>query len=278
MQSLRRYIREVITESRFNQMSKKNISMLKGHLASGNFMNVDAAGDYDTEYSQLSSEAQETLLEELNDYFDIMFPPTGNISLEIIVEMIPTLPSEGAEKVVKRARYWYDGLHNIGLVLASMDEGETLSELGNVAQKVYEVVSHELLHYMQFMKYAKGNPSKEVWNKFKKIYEDGNVASSGPEYFFFDQEDGPSEMEAFSHQIANEIRRDMKKSEANNLINSLIAVMRTKSIDLINAKEFKRLLEMSPSLRNMKKNKADFSKSQFLEMLKRIKHYSKNIN
>ena len=54
--------------------------------------------------------------------------------------------------------------------------------------------------------------------------------------------------------------------------------MRTKSIDLINAKEFKRLLEMSPSLRNMKKNKADFSKSQFLEMLKRIKHYSKNIN
>ena len=85
-------------------------------------------------------------------------------------------------------------------------------------------------------------------------------------------------MEAFSHQIANEVRRDMKKSEANNLINSLIKARRNDSVDLNSAKEFKHLLEISPSLRDMKRNKADFSRPEFLEMLKRIKHYMKRIH
>ena len=280
MKSLRQYIRYVITESRFNQMSNSKITMLKSHLESSDFVNVDAEGDYDGEYNVLSSDAQEILINDLNDYMDLMFPPMGNINIEVKVDMMPTFPSEGLDSVLKSAQYWYDGLHNIGIILASMEEGHTLSELGNVSQKVYEVIAHELLHYMQFMKYSKGKPSIEKWDEFKKSYEEEDISSKDEDYFFFDPENGPSELETFSYQIANELRRTLEKSEASNLINLLIKASKSlnSNSDLKATPEFKDLIEISPSLKSMEKRNVDFNRPEFIDMVKRIKHYIKRIH
>ena len=165
-------------------------------------MNVDAGGDYG-DGDTLYTEAQQTLIEELNDYFGENFPPYGNIGVEVQVDHMLTLPSEGADKALKGATYYWDGTHNISIIVAQMDEGETLSELGDVAKKVYEVVSHELLHYMQFMKFSRGEPSMEKWKEFTKEYEEQDVGNQPQDYFFSDLD--PSELEAFSFQIANEL-------------------------------------------------------------------------
>ena len=68
---LREFVRQTIVESRFKQMSK--FKDLKNHLASGDWMNVDAGGDYDEEFYSLGSEAQKELIVSLNDYFDDKF-------------------------------------------------------------------------------------------------------------------------------------------------------------------------------------------------------------
>ena len=47
MKQLRQYIRTLLVESRFKQMSKKKITDLRAHLQNANFINVDAGGDYD---------------------------------------------------------------------------------------------------------------------------------------------------------------------------------------------------------------------------------------
>ena len=153
MQQLRRYIRGIILESRFNQMSKKEITGLRGYLQNANFMNVDAGGDYE-DSDTFISEAQQTLIDELGDYFGETFPPYGTVNVIVRVDLMLTLPNEGADKVLKGASYFYDGLHNIDLIIAQMEDGQTLSELGDVAKKVYEVVSHELLHMHQFIKFS----------------------------------------------------------------------------------------------------------------------------
>jgi len=264
MKILRRYIRHILSETRFKQMSKSKFTDLKQHLENSEWMNVDAGGDYDGEYGQLSSEAQQQLIDDLNDYLDDKFG-VGEITLTIQVDMMPTLPDEGYNQVLKSAVYYFDefGSHNVELMLASMDDGQTLSQLGNVAQKVYEVVTHELLHMQQFLKFSKGNPTIEKWNEFSKSYEDaGGPQEMGNEYFFFDEE--ASELETFAFQIANELFDALGKDEAIKLLQS-----QNPDIDII--------INNSASVKIMQNRNVDFSRPEFRDMLKRSKQYIKRM-
>ena len=123
---VREYIRSVLIESsRFNQMTKREITGLRQYLQNSNFMNVDAGGDYE-DTDTFISEAQQTLIDELNDYFGDTFPPYGTVNVIVRVDLMLTLPSDGADKVLKGASYFYDGLHNIDLIIAQMEDGQTL--------------------------------------------------------------------------------------------------------------------------------------------------------
>ena len=219
MNSLRLYVRHLLKESRFKQMSKPVFINLRSHLANAPFLDKDAGGDYDGEYDELSSEAQQQLIVDLGDYFDKHFG-VGEISLTVKVNHLPTLPTEGYDKALHGAVYYFDGLHNIELLIASMEDGETLRELGNVGKKVYEVVLHELLHMQQFIKFSKGAPTVEKWNEFKRSYEESNISNKDEDYFFFDPEDGPSELETFAFQIGNELFADLGKEESMELLPS----------------------------------------------------------
>mgnify|MGYP001245421247 CR=1 FL=1 len=262
MQELRQYIRSIIRESRFKQMFKSKFTDLRAHLEAGDWMNVDASGDYDGEYNTLSSDAQQSLIENIYEYFDKVFP-RGDITLTVNVDHIPTLPDEGYNKVLKGATYFYDGLHNIELLLASMDDGQTLGMLGNVSKKVYEVLSHELLHMQQFLKYSKGNPTVEKWNQFKKSYEDkGGPSGMGKDYMFFDDEIGPSEMETFALQMALELKDEVGRSTA-------ISALNFSDLDI-------GVLEKSATYRDvLKRTQNDVNSNSFREMLRRTKQYLK---
>ena len=267
MQQLRRYIRGIILESRFNQMSKEEITGLRGYLQNANFMNVDAGGDYE-DSDTFISEAQQTLIDELGDYFGETFPPYGTVNVIVRVDLMLTLPNEGADKVLKGASYFYDGLHNIDLIIAQMEDGQTLSELGDVAKKVYEVVSHELLHMHQFIKFSKGEPDKTKWEEFKKSYEEGDVVNKEQDYFFFDPEDGPSELETFAFQIGNELFSALGKDSAMEALPSRRATVLP---DLENLKT------SSSSIGQMAKRGGNFERPEFLDMLKRARQYIKRM-
>ena len=259
---LRFYIRKLIRESRYKQMSKSIYTDLKSHLQKGSFMNVDAGGDYDGEYDQLSSEAQQQLIIDLNEYFDANFG-VGEISLSVRVDHMLTLPTEGYNKVLKGGSYYFDGLHNIDLILAQMDDGETLSQLGNVSRKIYEVVLHELLHMQQFMKFSRGEPTIEKWNEFKKKYEEaGGASGMGNDYFFFDQE--ASELETFSIQIATELVGNLGKESAVNTLRQ-------------QHPDYDFIKDNSASLQNMIDRGVDVNRPEMREMIKRAKEYAKRM-
>ena len=256
--------REELNESRFKQMSKEEITGLRSYLQNANFMNVDAGGDYEAN-DTFVSEAQQTLIEELSDYFGEAFPPYGTINVQVRVDLMATNPDEGADKVLKGASYFWDDVgHNIDLIIAQMDDGETLSQLGNVAKKVYEVVSHELLHMHQFIKFSKGEPDKAKWEEFKSSYEEGDVANQDQDYFFFDPEDGPSELETFAFQIGNELFSDLGKEAALQLLPSKRAK---------NVPDLESLKKSSASIRQMTKRNVGFDRPEFLDMLKRSRQY-----
>ena len=105
MNALREYIREtLLKESRFKQMSKSKFTGLKAHLANASFLDEDAGGDYDGEYDELSSDAQQQLIVDLNDYLDDHFG-IGQISVTVKVNTIPTLPEEGYNKALHGAKH-----------------------------------------------------------------------------------------------------------------------------------------------------------------------------
>ena len=245
-------------------MTKEEITGLRSYLQNANFMNVDAGGDYE-DGDTFVSEAQQTLIEELDDYFGETFPPYGTVNVQVRVDQMLTLPSEGVNKVLKGASYFFeDGLHFIDLIIAQMDDGQTLSELGDVAKKIYEVVSHELVHMHQFIKFSKGEPDDEKWQEFKRAYEEGDISAQGGDYFFFDQEDGPSELESFALQIANELLADLGKEEAMRMLPS----RRAKTVRNLDG-----LKPISASLQDMERKNVDFNRPEFLDMLKRSRQY-----
>jgi len=251
-------------------MSKDRFTGLKPFLQQANFMNVDAGGDYDEDDEggdTFFTEAQQALIEELSDYFGENFPPYGYINVIVKVDLMLTLPNEGADKALKGATYFYDGLHNIELIVAQMEDGQTLSELGNVAQKAYEVITHELLHMQQFMKFSRGEPTEEKWEQFMAEYKKrGGARGMGGDYFFFDEEDGASELETFAFQMANELVNSLGQKEAVKLLQQ-----QNPDYDLIR--------KNSASLKDIEnRNPNAAERPELRDMVKRAKEYAKRMN
>lgn len=262
MRLLRKYVQEVLRESRFKQMSKSKFTDLKAALESSNFLDADPEGDLDDD--TWSSEAADVLRDDLNDYFDSKFSP-GEITTVVKVDMIPTEPSQGYDSVLKSASYYFeDGLHFIEVLLANIDDGSKLRDLGKVSQKVYEVLMHELLHMQQFMKFSRGNPSQESWESFKKKYKEaGGPKGMGKDYFFFDDPSGPSELETFAFQMANELADTLGKEKAIKALSGPTPDMAT-------------LKNASSSFRNIEKN-SSVDRPEMADMIKRAKQYVKRM-
>ena len=85
----------------------------------------------------------------------------------------------------------------------------------------------------------------------------------GEDYFFFDDPEGPSELETFSFQIANELEDALGKTKA---VESLAAG----NIDLST------LRSSSASFRDIEK-RSDVNRPEMADMLKRAKQYIKRM-
>ena len=254
---------EVLRESRFKQMSKSKFTDLKQALAASSFLDADPEGDMDDD--SWSSEAAVALRNTLNDYFDSKFK-SGEITAVVKVDMMPTSSTAGKDSVLKGAVYYFeDGLHFIEVLLANIEDGSTLRDVGKAEQKVYEVIMHELLHMQQFLKFSRGKPTPEAWNAFKENYEKaGGAAGMGKDYFFFDDPDGPSELETFALQMATELVDDLGKEEAVKLLQ-------------LSAPDYNQIRDSSSSFRNIEKKSPDISRIDLRDMIKRAKQYAKRM-
>ena len=85
----------------------------------------------------------------------------------------------------------------------------------------------------------------------------------GKDYFFFDDPSGPSELETFSFQMANELADALGKEEA-------IKALSTASPDL------EKIRAGSSSFRNIEKN-SSVDRPEMADMLKRAKQYVKTM-
>ena len=261
-QELRSYIKELLSEKRFKQMSKPKFTDLQHALRASSFLDADPEADLDDE--DWSSEAANVLRDTLNDYFDDKFE-AGEINALVKVDMMETDPSGGKDAVVKGASYFYDGFHNIEIILANIADGSTFGDINSASQKVYEVIMHELLHMQQFMKFSRGNPTMESWDEFKGSYEKaGGSSGMGSDYFFFDDPSGPSELETFSFQMANELVDSLGKEEA-------VRVLQQQNPD------HEIIRDNSASFRDIER-RSDVNRPEFREMLKRAKQYAKRMS
>ena len=85
----------------------------------------------------------------------------------------------------------------------------------------------------------------------------------GEDYFFYDNPDGPSELETFSFQMANELVHSLGKDEA-------VKVLQKQHPD------HNIIRDNSASFRDIE-SRSDVTRSEFREMLKRAKQYAKRI-
>ena len=245
-------------------MSKSKFTDLKNHLANSSFLTADPAGDGE-DIDDWSSEAAEVLRDDLNSYFDSKFEP-GYLTGVVKVAMMPEdTSSMTKEDVLKGASYYFkNGLHFIEAILASVDDGETISAIPKAHEKVYEVLMHELLHMQQFLKFSKGNPTDKKWNQFMKSYKNlGGSSGMGEDYFFFDQEDRASELETFSFQMASELVHSLGKDKA-------VSVLQKQYPD------HNIIRDNSASFRDIE-SKSSVERPEFREMLKRAKQYVKRM-
>jgi hypothetical protein len=260
---LREYIRMTLNETRFKQMSKAKFTDLKQALAASSFLDEDPTADLD-EDDDWSSEAATALRDTLNDYFDDKFG-NGNINGIVKVDMMSTSVDAGKDSVLKGATYYFDGLHNIEVLLANLEGGPTIRDLGKAEQKVYEVIMHELLHMQQFLKYSRGNPSMETWDAFKEEYEKaGGATGMEGDYFFFDSDSGLSELETFSFQMAEELVDKLGKEKAVQLLQK-----QNPDYDIIRS--------ASASFRDIEKQSPDITRPELRDMIKRTKQYAKRM-
>lgn len=248
-----------LVESRFKQMFKKKFTNLRKHIQNSSFLSADPAGDGD--YNDWSSEASEVLRNDLNNYFDSVFSP-GYLTAIVKVSLLPEDAEDiTKDDILKGAVYEFrDGLHFIEVILASIDDGSTISSVPGSDDKIYEVISHELLHMQQFLKFSKGKPTDKLWREFIKDYsEKGGPSGMGEDYFYYDKIDGASELETFSFQIANELLASLGKSKA---------------IKNINNNNLNNLRNNSASFRDIE-SRSKIDRPEFKEMLRRTKQYLK---
>jgi hypothetical protein len=243
-------------------VSKAKFTGLKQVLTNSSFLDADPEGDLDDE--DWTSEAAKVLRDTLNDYFDDKFG-VGEINAIVETDFVPTMPSEGYDSVLKNASYIYDGFHNIRILLANLGPDASFRDMGPVHQKIYQVILHELVHMQQFLKFSHGKPDMEKWEAFNSEYKKrGGSSGMGPDYFFFDEEDSPSELETFSLQLANELVDSLGKDEA-------VRVLQQQHPD------HDIIRDNSSTFRVIDKQ-SDITRPEFREMLKRAKQYAKMIS
>ena len=260
---LRKYIRGVLNESRFKQMSKTKFTNLQGHLANSSFLDADPEGDLDDD-DDWASEAANVLRDDLNNYFDTTWEP-GYLTARVKVDMMGTSDAV-KDDVLKGAAYYFEnGLHFIEVILANIDDGSKMKDVDGASDKVYEVLLHELLHMQQFLKFSKGDPTDEKWDAFMEEYKKrGGSSGMGSDYFFYDQGDGASEMETFSLQIATELVNTMGKDKA-------VALLQQQNPD------YETIRKNSSSFRDIEaRGNSPESREEFRELVKRAKQYAKN--
>ena len=263
MQTVRSYIKEIIRETRFRQMAGPKFSDLRGQLLKSSFLDSDPEADLD-EDGDWTSPAASSLRDDLNDYFDDKFG-NGVINAVVDVDMMPTGDKAEKDSVLKGATYYYDGFHNIQMILANLEGVKSFREVPGAAQKIYEVVLHELLHMQQFMKFSRGNPTEEKWEEFNKRYSElGGPSKMGEDYFFYEDEGGLSELETFSLQIAAELLDSLGKSAAVKLLQK-------------NDPDGDQLRKYSSSYRDIEK-KASIGRPELRDMVKRARQYAKRLS
>ena len=283
MSFLRQYIREVILETRFNQMTKAKYRDLEGYLANAPFLDEPADVDeldYDfpEDYDDADNRnivmramlpVQEQLAVDLGEYFmdKKRFKGMADGRIEPHIEVNDNVvagPGE-AEKVLAAANYYYDEpMHTINIQIGAMQPGLTYRDLGpEFVPKLAQVIRHELLHMNQFLKFSKGKPTQELWDEFMKGY---NEAQSGgwkdEPYFTSDLE--PSEREAFAHQIADELVHSQGPKKASQVL----------TFDSI---PHEQLLTLSSSYKTVTRGLEDHDTPGVRDMLKRAKQYAKKI-
>jgi hypothetical protein len=264
MNLLRQYIRATLKETRFKQMSKAKFTDLKQALANSAFLDTDPEGDLD-EDNDWSSEAAVELRDTLNSYFDDKFG-SGSINGIVKVDMMGTDPAEGKDAVLKSGTYYFDGLHNIEVLLASLESGPTIREMGKAEQKVYEVIMHELLHMQQFLKFSRGKPTMETWDVFKEEYEKAGGASGlKGDYFFYEGDTGLSELETFAFQMAEELVDSLGKEEAVKLLQK-------------QDPDYNTIRNISSSFKAIEKQSPDITRPELRDMIKRSKQYAKKMS
>ena len=251
----------VISETRFKQMSKSKFTDLRQYLINSSFLNQDPEADLDDD-DDWSSQAATALRDNLNDYFDDKFG-SGLLTTIVKTDMMSTSPSTGKDGVLKSANYYFDGgLHFLEVLLANVDDGSKFGDIPGAAQKIYEVVMHELLHMQQFLKFSKGDPTKEKWDEFMKEYHRrGGPTGMGEDYFFFDEPNSPSELETFSFQVANEMVSELGKDL---------------TIKALASRDLGAVEKSSASYRAIA-SRTDINRLETREMIKRAKQYAKRI-
>jgi hypothetical protein len=260
--TVREYIRKLIGESRFKQMSKSKFADIRQALAGSSFLDADPEGD-GTSMEDWSSESAAKLRDDLNNYFDNKFG-AGYITTIVKVDMMGTSDAT-KDDILKNAVYYFeDGLHFIELLLANIDDGTKIKDVNNASDKVYEVLLHELLHMQQFLKFSKGAPTDEKWDAFMEEYKNrGGSSGMGSDYFFYDQSDGASELETFSLQIASELVNTLGKDAAVKLLQS-------------QHPDYDTIKNSSASFRDIER-RSSVDRPEFREMLKRAKQYAKRM-
>ena len=122
MSLLHRYIRELLTESRFKQMTKAKYRDLDGYLASAPFMSVDAgSGDYefdDNDDHRYHTPASIQLQKDLNDYLERNM---GNVVVSAIVTVDESITpgNAGPRAIVKTSNYHFKAGKHLVYVLMS---------------------------------------------------------------------------------------------------------------------------------------------------------------
>ena len=263
MNLLREYIRATLKESRFKQMSKAKFTGLQSYLANSSFLDADPEGDLDDD-DDWASEAANVLRDDLNNYFDDNFG-NGYLSAIVKTDMMAT-SSAAKDDVLKGASYYFDnGLHILEVILANIEDGTTIKNVEGASDKVYEVLLHELLHMQQFLKFSRGEPTDELWDKFMEEYKKrGGSSGMGADYPFFDQDDGASELETFSLQVATELVNSMGKEKA-------VSLLQQQNPD------YETIRNNSRSFRDIEaKGNSPESRAEFRELVKRAKQYAKN--
>ena len=265
---LREVIKCLLTESRLKQITTPKYRNLDAFLAKAPFMNLPAGdGEYDWKSGAetFSTSAVSQLQIDLNNYFskNIKRPP---VTAVVTTDEAETSVDEGPLKVAKGANYYFEnGKHTVYILVAQLFPGEKFADLGQPgANRFAQIIRHELLHMNQFLKFSKGKPTNELYDEWMAEYKD-EQAGGWKNTAYHTSDFDPSEREAFSHQIADELHASEGYATA------------LKLLTIQGSIPHKQLLKLSDSYGHLVSTLPEYDTPDIRDALKRAKSYLKTI-